>query len=387
MNAVAAPDFAPDVQVRNALRARSGSADTVPFHPVEISQVAGNLPAASTDTSACRAQWPARRPQPEDLNVPPASRSEAMLSALRLVAPGRPLREGLDRILQAKMGALIIIGDGPDVLSLCSGGFLLDAEFTPQRLSELAKMDGAMILSADCTRIARANVHLVPDPDIPTSETGTRHRTAERVGKQIDVPVITISEELALVAVHRRGLKRTLEPVVRVLQRADQALQILERYKTRLDAVSNALSALEIEDLVTVRDIAVALQRAEMVRRIAEEIEEYVIELGQDGRLILLQLEELMGGVEDDRRLFPKAYVVADAGPDAAGALGVLAELDTEGLLDVREVADVLRLPRDTGLDTAVQARGYRLLHKIPRLPEPVADNVVARFGHLQIGR
>jgi len=308
-----------------------------------------------------------------------------MLSALRLVAPGRPLREGLDRILQAKMGALIVIGDGPDVLSLCSGGFLLDAEFTPQRLSELAKMDGAMILSADCTRIARANVHLVPDPEIPTSETGTRHRTAERVAKQIDAPVLTVSEELSLVAVHRRGQKRTLEPVARVLTRADQALQILERYKTRLDAVSNSLSALEIEDLVTVRDVAVALQRAEMVRRIAEEIEEYVIELGQDGRLILLQLEELMGGVEDDRRLFAKDYVVAAvAGADATGALAVLGELDTESLLDMREVADVLRLPRDTGLDTAVQARGYRLLHKIPRLPEPVADNVVERFGHLQ---
>ncbi len=307
-----------------------------------------------------------------------------MLSALRLVAPGRPLREGLDRILQAKMGALIVIGDGPDVLSLCSGGFLLDAEFTPQRLSELAKMDGAMILSADCTRIARANVHLVPDPEIPTSETGTRHRTAERVAKQIDAPVLTVSEELSLVAVHRKGQKRTLEPVARVLTRADQALQILERYKTRLDAVSNSLSALEIEDLVTVRDIAVALQRAEMVRRIAEEIEEYVIELGQDGRLILLQLEELMGGVEDDRRLFAKDYVVGGNGSDATAALGVLADLDTESLLDVREVADVLHLPRDTGLDTAVQARGYRLLHKIPRLPEPVADNVVARFGHLQ---
>lgn len=323
------------------------------------------------------------RPTPKDHSVPQTLRSEAMLSALRLVAPGRPLREGLDRILQAKMGALIVIGDGPEVLSLCSGGFLLDAEFTPQRLSELAKMDGAMILSADCTRIARANVHLVPDPNISTSETGTRHRTAERVAKQIDAPVISISEELSLVAVHRRGQKRTLEPVGRVLTRADQALQILERYKTRLDGVSSSLSALEIEDLVTVRDVAVAVQRAEMVRRIAVEIEEYVIELGADGRLILLQLEELMGGVEDDRRLVAKDYVVEDEGFDSHRALSVLVELDTESLLDVREVSDVLRLPRDTGLDTAVQARGYRLLHKIPRLPEAVADAVIERFGLL----
>lgn len=315
--------------------------------------------------------------------MPPAPRSEAMLSALRLVAPGRPLREGLDRILQAKMGALIVIGDGPEVLSLCSGGFLLDAEFTPQRLSELAKMDGAMILSADCTRIARANVHLVPDPNIPTGETGTRHRTAERVAKQIDAPVISISEELSLVAVHRRGQKRTLEPVGRVLTRADQALQILERYKVRLDGVSGALSALEIEDLVTVRDVAVAIQRAEMVRRIAEEIEEYVIELGADGRLILLQLEELMGGVEDDRRLFAKDYFAESDGFDLHVVMIALGQLDTESLLDVREVADVLHLPRDAGLDTAVQTRGYRLLHKIPRLPELVADNVVDRFGLL----
>jgi diadenylate cyclase len=307
-----------------------------------------------------------------------------MLSALRLVAPGRPLREGLDRILQAKMGALIVIGDGPDVLGLCSGGFLVDAEFTPQRLSELAKMDGAMILSSDCTRIARANVHLVPDPEIPTQETGTRHRTAERVGKQIDAPVISVSEELALVAIHRRGVKRTLEPVARVLSRADQALQILERYKARLDAVSGSLSALEVEDLVTVRDVATALQRAEMVRRIAEEIEEYVVELGTDGRLILLQLEELMGGVEADRRLFAKDYFVEAADYEIHDVMNALAELDTETLLDLREVASVLRLPHDAGLDTALQPRGFRLLHKIPRLPEIVADHVVERFAHLQ---
>jgi diadenylate cyclase len=281
------------------------------------------------------------------------------------------------------MGALIVIGDGPDILALCSGGFLLDAEFTPQRLSELAKMDGAMILSADCSRIARANVQLVPNPDIPTMETGTRHRTAERVGKQIDVPVITISEELALVAVHRRGLKRTLEPVVRVLQRADQALQILERYKARLDAVSSSLSALEVEDLVTVRDVATALQRAEMVRRIAEEIEEYVIELGADGRLILLQLEELMGGVEDDRRLFAKDYYRTSTSYELHDVLNALADLDTETLLDLREVAHVLHLPHDASLDTAVQPHGYRLLHKIPRLPEMVADHVVDRFSLL----
>jgi diadenylate cyclase len=307
-----------------------------------------------------------------------------MMVALRAVAPGTPLREGLDRILQAHMGALIVIGDGPEVLSVCSGGFLLDAEYTPQRLYELAKMDGAIILASDCSRVARANVHLVPDPNVSTSETGTRHRTAERVGRQIDVPVITVSEDMSVVAIHRRGEKHTLEPTPRVLARADQALQILGRYKARLDAVSGTLSALEVEDLVTVRDVATVLQRAEMVRRIAEEIVGYVVELGSDGRLVMLQLEELMGGVEDDRRLVAKDYFSTDHDLELLDVMRALSALDDEQLLDVAAVAGVLNLGPTVGIDSALQPRGFRLLHKIPRLPEAVSDHVVARFANLQ---
>src|SRR5881398_834858 len=231
-----------------------------------------------------------------------------MTEALAGVAPGRPLREGLDRILQANMGALIVVGDGPEVLAICSGGFLLDAEFTPQRLSELAKMDGAIILAGDASRIARANVHLVPNPNVPTSETGTRHRTAERVARSIDVPVISVSEDMSVIAVYRGDNKHPLEPIPRLLNKANQALSTLERYKSRLDTVSASLSALEVEDLVTMRDVVTVLQRAEMVRRIAEEIDGYIVELGADGRLVLLQLEELMGGVDDDRRHVIRDY-------------------------------------------------------------------------------
>jgi diadenylate cyclase len=312
-----------------------------------------------------------------------SARSEALYGALRLIAPGTPLREGIDRILQAKMGALIVVGDGPEVLHLCSGGFLLDAEFTPQRLSELAKMDGAIILAADGSRVARANVHLVPDPDIPTSETGTRHRTAERVARQISVPVITISEEMGVVSVHYRGYKKTLEPIPRVLARGDQALQILGRYKERLDGVSGALSALEVEDLVTVRDVATVLQRAEMVRRIAKEIEGYVVELGVDGRLVELQLEELTGGVRADRRLVCKDYFVESSEWVLEQVTDRLGELSDEELLDLRNVAGLLRLPGEMDLDSALQPRGYRLLSKIPRLPEAIAENVVQRFQQL----
>src|SRR3954470_17892774 len=231
-----------------------------------------------------------------------------ILDVLRQVAPGMPLRDGLDRIIQGSKGALIVVGDGPNVLSICSGGFLLDAAYSPQRLQELSKMDGAIILAADASRIARANVHLVPNPSVPTSETGTRHRTAERVARSVDVPVISVSEDMSVIAVYRHDQKKPLETIPRLLNRANQALQTLERYKNRLDLVSASLSALEVEDLVTLRDVVTVLQRAEMVRRIAEEIEGYIVELGEDGRLLRLQLEELMGGVEDDRRHVIKDY-------------------------------------------------------------------------------
>ena len=307
-----------------------------------------------------------------------------MIEALAAVAPGRPLREGLDRILQASMGALIVVGDGPEVLNICSGGFLLDAEFSPQRLSELAKMDGAIILGQDATRIARANVHLVPNPNVATSETGTRHRTAERVARSIDVPVISVSEDMAVIAVYRHDQKHPLETIPRLLARANQALQTLERYKNRLDEVTGALSALEVEDLVTVRDVVTVLQRAEMVRRIAEEIEGYIVQLGTDGRLILLQLEELMGGVDDDRRYVIRDFSRSTSPARVDDSITRLAELSTERLLDLKEVATLLDLVGDDGeLDTGVQPRGYRLLSKVPRLPDGVISNIVDRFGSL----
>src|SRR4051794_18118652 len=280
-------------------------------------------------------------------NVGPR-RSIALLDALAAVAPGRPLREGLDRILQAGMGALIVVGDGPEVLNICSGGFLLDAAFSPQRLSELAKMDGAIILAGDASRNARANVHLVPNPNVPTSETGTRHRTAERVARSINVPVVSVSEDQQVIAVYVNDEKHPLEPIPRLLNRANQALSTLERYKNRLDSVAGNLSALEVEDLVTLRDVVTVLQRTEMVRRIAEELEGYVVELGVDGRLVRLQLEELMGGVEDDRRLVLRDYFHEDIAWHLDEALEALAGFSTDDLLDLKQVAAMLHLPGGT---------------------------------------
>jgi diadenylate cyclase len=314
-----------------------------------------------------------------------ARRSAAVQAALAQVAPGTPLREGLDRIVKAKMGALLAVGDGPEVLNICSGGFLLDAAFSPQRLSELAKMDGAIILAPDASRIARANVHLVPNPNVPTSETGTRHRTAERVARSIDVPVISVSEDMGVIAVYIGPFKHVLEEIPRLLNRSNQALQTLERYKSRLDDVSSALSSLEVEDLVTLRDVASVLQRNEMVRRIAEEIDGYIVQLGVDARLIRLQLDELMGDVEDDRYFVIQDYRYDGEHWNVDDALSALADLTTDELLDLRAVAATLRLPGGgADLDHSLQPRGFRLLAKVPRLPEGVIDHIVERFGSLQ---
>jgi len=311
--------------------------------------------------------------------------SAELMGALAAVAPGTPLREGIDRILQANKGALIVVGDGPEVLNICSGGFLLDAAFSPQRLSELAKMDGAIILASDASRIARANVHLVPNPNVPTSETGTRHRTAERVARSIDVPVVSVSEDMAIIAVYVGDEKHPLEAIPRLLVRANQALQTLERYRDRLDGVTASLSALEVEDLVTARDVVNVLQRTEMVRRIADEIAADIVQLGVDGRLVKLQLEELMGGVDDDRRLVMLDYFTSEGDWKLDQAMESLSGMSTEELLDATAVGSTLQLPGEAlDLDAGLQPRGYRLLARIPRLPESVVERIVGRFGTLQ---
>src|SRR3954452_23017358 len=264
--------------------------------------------------------------------------SVSMLDALAAVAPGTPLREGLERILGAGMGALVVVGDGPDVLNICSGGFLLDAAFSPPRLSELAKTDGAIILAPDASRIARANVHLVPNPNTPTTETGTRHRTAERVARSIGVAVISVSEDMAVLTVCMHDEKHQLEPTPSVLSRCNQALQTLERYKTRLNEVTANLATVEVEDLVTVRDVVTLLQRTEILVRIAEEIERSLVELGTDGRLVRLQLRELMAGVEDDRRMVVLDSFQPDASWNLEQAMATLSDLETEELLDPESV-------------------------------------------------
>ena len=303
----------------------------------------------------------------------PAERSDDLLrlrETLASIAPGTSLRDGLERILRGRTGALIVIGQDERVDEISTGGFDLDVPFTATGLRELAKMDGAIIVDAGLTRIVRAAVHLMPDHTIPSEETGTRHRTADRVARQTGFPVISVSQSMQIIAAYVGSTRHVLEDVGQILSRANQALATLERYKLRLDEVSSTLSALEIEDLVTVRDVAVVAQRLEMVTRIAREIEDYVLELGTDGRLLSLQLEELITGVDTERELVVRDYL--PAGRKASTPEELLHQLEAlspTALVDPAATAKVLGLGNGEHLDGAVAPRGYRLLAKVPRLP------------------
>lgn len=317
-----------------------------------------------------------------------AASEDRLRSTLAAVAPGTALRDGLERILRGHTGALIVLGYDPTVEGLCTGGFHLDVEFSATRVRELAKMDGAVVLDTDRMRIVRAAVHLVPDPTIHTEESGTRHRTAERVAKQTGYPVISVSQSMQIIALYVDGRRYVLDDSAAILSRANQALATLERYKARLDEVAGTLSALEIEDLVTVRDAVAVGQRLEMVRRIAGEIDGYVIELGSDGRLIALQLEELMAGVEAEREFIARDYLPAGDGRATRTVEEVLADLDelsSTELLDLTQVSRTLGYPPIPDvLDAPVNPRGFRLLAKIPRLPRPVIERIVDHFETLQ---
>ncbi|WP_277452747.1 DNA integrity scanning diadenylate cyclase DisA [Janibacter sp. DB-40] len=307
-------------------------------------------------------------------------------ATLAAVAPGTPLRDGLARIMRGNTGALIVMGYDPRVDALCTGGFDVNIEFSATRLRELAKMDGAIIIDTNVSRIHKAAVQLVPDPTIETTESGTRHRTAERVARQTGNPVLSVSQSMHIIALYVAGRRHVLRTASELLSQANQAMQTLERYTTRLTEVTGALSALEIEDLVTVRDVAVVLQRLEMVRRIHAEIAEYVLELGIDGRLLSLQLEELTAGLDDNMRTVILDYIEPDGAVDThTDVLDNLAVLDAAELLDLGHVAKALGFPIvGESLDATVGPRGLRILSKIPRLPGAIVERLVEHFGSLQ---
>jgi diadenylate cyclase len=307
-----------------------------------------------------------------------------LLAALEKVAPGTPLRQAVDDIIRSHEGALIVLGDPHELSFLYSGGLKLDAPFRPQLLYELAKMDGAIIVDTAVRRLAWANVQLMPDPTIPSVETGTRHRTAERVAKQTGALVVSVSQQRETVTVFVGQARYQLDPVADVLAKTNQALGTLDTYRQRLEQVLTRLTALEFQNAVVLDDVLVTLQRAELTSRMAERIERDAIELGSEGRLIRLQLEEMVGNVPSDRDAIVRDYHAAGAGPEATLALEGLHALRYHDLLDFDRLGELLGIARGVNaLDHSMQPRGYRVLARIPRLPETVVRKVVADFGTL----
>src|SRR2546422_460515 len=307
-----------------------------------------------------------------------------LVKALEMVAPGSALREGLDHILHARTGALICIGDNDELSFLYSGGVRIDVDYTPALLYQLAKMDGAIILSSNATKISWANVQLMPDPTILSLETGTRHRTAERVSKQTGALVIAISQRRDVVSLYVEGSKYILEEIPIVLAKANQALATLEKYRSRLEQVSTRLTALEFEGGATLYDVLTVLQRSELVTRMAVEIERYIVELGTEGRLIEMQLEETMVGTAADKAALVHDYLVEDSDEAFAAAIDQLARMPHEDLLDFGRLAELLSYDRKVNtLDHPVSPRGYRILGRVPRLPKLVIHAIVREFGGL----
>ena len=308
-----------------------------------------------------------------------------LLRAIDAVAPGTPLREGIDNIVHARTGGLIVVGDLEEIAFMLSGGIKLDVEYSPALLYQVAKMDGAIVVDSDASKITWANVQMMPDPTIHSSETGTRHRTAERVSKQVDALVIAISQRRDVVSLYLDGVKYILEDIPSVLAKSNQALATLTTYRTRLDDLSTRLTSSELAGHVFLYDALAVLQRSELVSRMANEVERYVVELGTEGRLIEMQLEEAMVGVAAQRVALIRDYAVEDTEESVERISASLAALPHQDLLDFGTLAEQLGYDRKINTqDFPVEPRGYRVLGEVPRLPRLAIQKLVHRFGSLE---
>ncbi len=323
-------------------------------------------------------------PTGDELTDLEARQDPRLLRALDSVAPGTPLREGIDNIIHARTGGLILIAEADEVSFMFSGGIRLDVDYSPALLYQLAKMDGAIVLEPESNRICWANVQLMPDPTILSMETGTRHRTAERVSKQTKALVIAVSQRRDVVSVYIEGIKYILEEISTILTKANQGLATLEKYRARLDQVADRLTALEFGGGATLYDVLSALQRAELVTRMSGEVERYIIELGTEGRLIEMQLEETVVGVMSGRAALIRDYAAFTDEHQLEQTAAELGSLDHQELLDFGRMAELLGYDRKTNtLDFPVTPRGFRALNRVPRLPRLVAQKVVDHLGDL----
>ena len=304
---------------------------------------------------------------------------------LTKIAPGTPIRDGIENILKARTGALLFFTDNEETIKeIVDGGFYINEEYTSSKLYELAKMDGAIVLSGDMKRILFANAELIPDSNISTVETGTRHRTAERTAKQTGELVISISQRRNIITIFKENERHILENTDIVLNKANQAIQTLERYKKVFDNKLNILNEYEFNDVVSLKNVLTVIQRAEMVMQIVDEIQRQVAELGVDGRLVSMQLEELIGGAQQEEELMIKDYLITN-GKTVLETMDEISNLSYEELLKEQNLAKLLGYEGVSDLDeVAVYTRGYRILNKIPRMPNNIVENLVQGFKSFQ---
>ena len=313
-------------------------------------------------------------------------KQEAVITEiLKLIAPGTKIREGLENILKAKTGALIVIGDSKDVLDVVDGGFNLNVDYTSSRLYELAKMDGAIVLSADLKRILYANAQLIPSPNITTNETGTRHRTAERTAKQTGEIVISVSQRRNVITIFKGDLRYVLQDSSKVIVKANQALQTAEKYKKVFDDNLNLLNEYEFNDIVTLQNVIVCIQRAEMVLKVVDEVKRAIYELGEEGRLFQMQLDELFGNLDEEESLIIKDYIISNNKKGVPSVLEKIRKLEREDLMNSHVIAKILGYEDfDDYEEVNVYPKGYRILNKIPRMPSNIVDNLIKNFKSFQ---
>ena len=292
-----------------------------------------------------------------ETKIPEKKDSEKdFLEVLKMISPGTSIRSSLDDLLNAEMGALIVF-ENELTNSVTERGFRINSKFSPQKLVELAKMDGAIILSKDGKRILYANALLFPNVGIQTKETGTRHKAAERTAKQTGAIIIAVSERKNKITVYYGDMRYELKGSSEVLRRASETLQVLEKQREIFDYYIMNLNILEIGGPVTVSDVCNVLQRLEIIKRISGIVKRYLIELGKEGTVISMRLKELIGNLGKEEEIILRDYF----GQNYAASMEVLEKMNFDFLLESGNIANMLFGEQ---YDRTLNPKGWRLLSR-----------------------
>lgn len=310
--------------------------------------------------------------------------NEELLDIIRKTAPGTQIREGLDNVLNAGTGGLIVLSNDEAVLKLTDGGFRINDDYSPARIYELAKMDNAIVISDDLKTIVLANTQLLPDATIITNETGSRHKTAERFAKQTKKLVVSISQRRGIITLFKGDIRYVLQDNVVIQSKANQVIQTLEKYKKVFEAYIHNLDEYEFDDIVVLENVLIAIQKAEMVLRMIPELEFTIAQLGNDGRLLDMQLKQILGDTDVDEQLIIKDYSLKSTKGKIDDVLKKIRELSANDLLDSKNIASILGYDdAENPSDIEVESKGYRMLNKIHKMPSTIIDNLVKEFKNL----